>query len=86
VDPTIFGRLFDGSGLKIRKILGELEGVSEETLGNIDHISRPSGDGPSPHDEQVTLAYSRLVMLALAESALAQQQKAAAKTTRKKAA
>ena len=35
--------------------IGELEGVSEETLKRIDYVSRPSGDGPS----DITLRPSR---------------------------
>ena len=36
--------------------------------------SAPSGDGPAPHDEGVVVLYERLVLLALAENALAKQQ------------
>jgi len=74
----IFGPWLDGSSTRIREVLGELEGVSEKTLERIDRVSRPSGDGPVPHPVNVML-YERLVLLALAENALARQQAGATK-------
>ena len=48
VSTRIFGSWLDGSSTRLREVLGELEGVSEETLERIDCVSRPSGDGPVP--------------------------------------
>jgi hypothetical protein len=48
VSRHLFGSWLDGSSTRLREVLGELEGVSEETLERIDHVSRPSGDGPVP--------------------------------------
>jgi hypothetical protein len=74
VSRHLFGSWLDGSSTQLREILGELEGVSEETLERIDHISRPSGDGPVPRFPEDVMLYERLVLLALAENALAGQQ------------
>jgi hypothetical protein len=76
----------DESGVGIRKILGELEGVSEETLRRIDEISRPveSGAGPIPHDPQAVMVYDRLVLLALAEGQLRSQNRKQPAASRKK--
>jgi len=46
VSRHLFGSWLDGSSTRLRDVLGELEGVSDETLKRIDHVSRPSGDGP----------------------------------------
>ena len=43
-----FTEWLDGSSTRLREVLGELKGVSEETLERIDHVSRPTGDGPVP--------------------------------------
>jgi hypothetical protein len=63
----------------LREILTNLEGVSPETLEQIERISRPSGDGLPPHDDGIVTLYERLVLLALAENALATQQAGATK-------
>ena len=79
VGKHLLGAWLDSSSARIREILGDLEGVSEQTLERIDRVSRPSGDGPIPRlPENVTL-YERLVMLALAENALARQRAGATK-------
>jgi hypothetical protein len=70
----LFGSWLDGSSTRLREVLGELEGVSEETLERIDHVSRASGDGPVARYERDVMLYERLVLLALAENALARQQ------------
>jgi hypothetical protein len=69
----------DGSSTRLREVLGELSergpgGVSQETLERIDHVSRPTGDGPVPRDPEAVMLYDRLVLLALAEAALQGQQ------------
>jgi hypothetical protein len=74
VSTRIFGSWLDDSSTQLREVLGELEGVSEETRERIDHVSRPSGDGPIPRYPQDVMLYERLVLLALAENALARQQ------------
>ncbi len=74
VSTHSFGSWLDGSSTRVREVLGELEGVSEETLQRIDRVSRPSKDGPIPRFPQDVMLYERLVLLALAESALARQQ------------
>jgi hypothetical protein len=79
VSTHLFGSWLDGSSTRIREVLGELEGVSEETLGRIDRVSRPTGDGPVPRFPQDVMLYDRLVLLALAESALGRQQPGASK-------
>ena len=68
------GQKYDATQTRLREILMDLEGVSDETLGQIEHISRPSGDGPAPQDDGKLVLYERLVMLALAEATLAGQQ------------
>jgi hypothetical protein len=75
----IFGPWLDGTSTRIREVLGELEGVSEKTLERIDRVSRPSGEGPVPHHPVNVMLYERLVLLALAENALARQQAGATK-------
>jgi hypothetical protein len=65
---TLHGQTYDATQTRLREILTDLEGVSEETLEQIEHISRPTGDGPAPHDEGVVVLYERLVLLALAEA------------------
>jgi hypothetical protein len=67
VATQIFGAWLDGSSVELRELLGELEGVSEETLRRIDHVSRPTKDGPIPRFPQDVMLYDRLVMLAFAE-------------------
>jgi hypothetical protein len=79
VAPQIFSEWLDGSSTRIREVLGELEGVSEETLERIDHVSRPTGDSPIPRFPQDVMLYERLVLLALAENALTRQQAGATK-------
>jgi hypothetical protein len=74
VSRHLLGSWLDGSSTRIREVLGELEGVSEETLERIDHVSRPSGDGPVPRFPEDVMLYERLVLLALAENALAKQE------------
>ena len=64
-------------------MLGELEGVSSETLERIDYVSRPSGDGPIARFPQDVMLYERLVLLVLAEHALARQQTSSATKARK---
>lgn len=70
VAPHLFGTWLDGSSSRLREILGELEGVSEETLERIDHVSRPTKDGPVPRHPEDVMLYQRLVLLALAEATL----------------
>jgi len=79
VSTHLFGSWLDGSSTRLREVLGELEGVSEEALERIDHVSRPTGDGPIPRFPQDVMLYERLVLLALAENALARQQVGQAK-------
>jgi hypothetical protein len=67
---------------KLRETLDELEGVSQETLERIDQVSRPTGGGPTPGDPVATIVYQRLVLLALAENALARQRAGATKATK----
>jgi hypothetical protein len=74
VSKHLFGSWLDGSSARIREVLGELEGVSSETLERIDHVSRPSKDGPIPRYLDDVQLYERLVLLALAENALARQE------------
>jgi hypothetical protein len=83
VSTHLFGRWLDGSSTRLREVLGELDGVSEETLERIDHVSRPSGDGPVARYERDVMLYERLVLLALAENALARQQTSNAAPPRK---
>jgi hypothetical protein len=83
VSRHLFGSWLDGSSARLREVLGELEGVSEETLERIDHVSRPSGDGPIARFPQDVMLYERLVLLALAENALAKQQTSSAPKARK---
>jgi hypothetical protein len=80
VSQRIYTEWLDSSSAQLREVLGELEGVSEETLERIDQVSRPSGDGPVPHYERDVMLYERLVLLALAEAelALARQQTSSA--------
>ncbi len=70
VAPHIFGAWLDGSSTRLREVLGETDGVSQETLERIDHVSRPTGDGPIPRDPESVMLYERLVLLALAEASL----------------
>jgi hypothetical protein len=70
---SLHGRKYDATQTRLREILTDLEGVSDETIEQLEHISRPSGDGPAPHDDGVVVLYERLVLLALAENALARQ-------------
>jgi hypothetical protein len=70
---SVHGQKYDATQTRLREILTDLEGVSPETLEQIERISRPSGDGPPPHDEGVVVLYERLVLLALAENTLARQ-------------
>jgi hypothetical protein len=74
VAPQIFSEWLDGSSARLREILGELEGASPEILERIDRFSRPSGDGPPPHNRDATILYERLVLLALAEATAAAQK------------
>ena len=67
VAKHLFGAWLDGSSAQLRELLGELEGVSEETLRRIDRVSRPSMDGPVPRHPNDVMLYDRLVMLAFAE-------------------
>jgi hypothetical protein len=83
VSTRIFGSWLDDSSTQLREVLGEPEGVSEETLERIDHVSRPSGDGPVSRYPQDVMLYERLVLLALAENALARQQTSNATPARK---
>jgi hypothetical protein len=77
---TLHGQKYDATQTRLREILTDLEGVSDETIEQIERISRPSGDGPPPHDEGIVVLYERLVLLALAENALERQQAGATKT------
>jgi hypothetical protein len=61
------------------RFLRTSKGSRRRTLEQIERISRPSGDGPAPHDEGVVVLYERLVLLALAENAVARQQAGATK-------
>ena len=83
VSRHLFGSWLDGSSARLREVLGELEGVSEETLERIDRVSRPTGDGPIPRFPQDVMLYERLVLLALGESTLAKQQASSARQSRK---
>ncbi len=74
VSTHLFGRWLDGSSTQLREVLGDLEGVSEETLERIAYVSRPSGHGPIARIPQDVMLFERLVLLALAENALARQQ------------
>jgi hypothetical protein len=76
---TLHGQKYDAVQTRLREILTDLEGVSPETIEQIERISRPSGDGPPPHDDGIVTLYERLVLLALAENALARQQAGATK-------
>jgi len=71
---SVHGQAYDATQTRLREVLTDLEGVSDETIEQIERISRPSGDGPAPHDEGVVVLYERLALLALAENALARQQ------------
>jgi hypothetical protein len=79
LSPQVFGWI-DGTSAQLREVLGGLEGVSEETLARIDHLSRPTKDGPIPHDPKRVMLYERLVLLALAEATLESQKKQSKKT------
>jgi hypothetical protein len=79
---TFHGQQYDAAQTRLREILTDLEGVTEETIEQIERISRPSGDGPAPHDDGVVVLYERLVLLALAEAI---QNQAEARTTKAKA-
>jgi hypothetical protein len=70
---SLHGQNYDATQTRLREILADLEGVSDETIEQIERISHPSGDGPAPHDDGVVVLYERLVLLALAENALARQ-------------
>jgi hypothetical protein len=65
--------------------MGEFENVYSETLERIDLVSRPSGDGPIPRFPQDVMLDERLILLALAESALARQQQASSATKARRA-
>ena len=81
---SFHGQKYDAAQTRLHEILVDLEGVSDETIEQIERISRPSGDGPAPHDDGVVVLYEWLVLLALAENALArQQQKSSAPKARK---
>jgi hypothetical protein len=73
VSRHLWGTWLDSSSTRIREVVGELEGVSEETLERIDHVSRPSGDGPVPRYPEDVMLYERLVLLALTEAQLSSQ-------------
>ena len=76
---TLHGQKYDAAQTRLREVLTDLEGISTKTLEQIERLSRPSGDGPAPHDEGVVTLYERLVLLALAENALERQQACATK-------
>jgi hypothetical protein len=78
---SLHGQKYDAAQTRLREILVDLEGVSVETLEQIERISRPSGDGPAPHDDGVVVLYERLCLQALAENALARQQASATKAS-----
>jgi hypothetical protein len=63
----------DGDSTRLREVLGDLVGVSEEFLERIDRVS-PGGYGPVFRYLKDVMLYERLVLLALAESTLARQQ------------
>ena len=69
-----FTEWLDGSSTRLREVLGELEGVSEETLERIDHVSRPTSAGPIPRFPQDVMLCEQLVLLALTEDTLGRQQ------------
>ena len=77
---TLHGQKYDAAQTRLREVLTDLEGVSDETLEQIERISHPSGDGPAPHDDRIVTLYERLVLLALAENAQARQRVSTAKT------
>ena len=66
----------------LRAALGEIEGVSPEALERIEFISHPRTDCP-PQDEERHAVYNRLVLLTLAETALARQQRASESKARR---
>jgi hypothetical protein len=74
VSTHLFGRWLDGYSTRLREVLGDLVGVSEEFLERIDRVSRLRGDGPIFRYLKGVMLYERLVLLALAESTLARQQ------------
>jgi hypothetical protein len=76
---SLHGQKYDAAQTRLREVLTDLEGVSEETLEQIERLSRPSGDGPAPHDDGIVTLYERLVLLALAENALERQRVGATK-------
>jgi hypothetical protein len=76
VAKHLFGAWLDSSSARLRELLGELEGVSEETLRRIDRVSRPSMDGPVPRYPDDVQLYERLVLLAFAEHLAATQKPA----------
>jgi hypothetical protein len=80
---TLHGRKYDAAKTRLHEILTDLEGISPETREQIESISRPSGDGPAPHDDGIVTLYERLILQALAENALARQQAGAAEKVRK---
>lgn len=77
---TTHGTTFDEASANLRGVLDKLEGVSPETLERIDFISHPRTDCPPPHDEERHAVYERLVLLALAENALARRRSFAGAT------
>jgi hypothetical protein len=82
---SFHGQQYDAAQTRLREILTDLEGVSDETLEQIEKISRPSGDGPAPHDDSIVVLYERLVLQALAENAWAKQQQTSSATKGTKA-
>jgi hypothetical protein len=76
---SVHGKKYDATQTRLREVLTDLEGISPETLEQIERISRPSGDGPPPHDDGIVVLYERLVLLALAENALARHRAGAKK-------
>ena len=78
-----YATTFDGASGRLREILEDLGGISEETLEAIDWISQPRSDCPPPQDAQRHAVFNRLVLLALAEAELHRQRQA--RTTEKAA-
>ncbi len=69
--------LFDEASGKLRGIIEELPGVSEETLEAIDWISQPRTDCPPPQDTERHEVFNRLVLAAFGEALAGQQRRIA---------
>lgn len=77
VATAIVNQRYDEASKELREVLGQLEGL-DGSLGWIDNISRPSGDGPIPHDEVAMRGYAQEINLVLAKALTQQQARIAA--------